>query len=62
MYVTLRKHDDDNNNGVADETVDHLISGCSFLVQREYKGRHDAIASLIYWTFLKQAGIQVQAA
>ena len=45
---------------MADETVDHLISSCSFLVQREYKGRHDAIASLIHWTLLKQAGVQVQ--
>ena len=29
-------------------------------MQREYKGRHDAIASLIHWTLLKQAGVQVQ--
>ena len=42
--------------GVADETVDP----CLFLVQREYKGRHDAIVSLIHWTSLKQAGVQVQ--
>ena len=45
--------------GIADETVDHLVSSCSYLVQREYKGRHDAIASLIHWTLLKQAGCQV---
>jgi len=44
--------------GVADETVGHLIiSSCS---QHKYKGRHDAIASLIHWTLLKQAGVQVQ--
>jgi len=42
--------------GIADETVDHLASSCSYLVQREYKGRHDAIASLIHWTLLKLAG------
>jgi len=45
---------------MADETVDHLISSCSYLVQREYKGRHDAITSLIHWTLLKQAGVQVE--
>jgi len=46
--------------GVADETVDHLISSCSFLVQYEYKGRHNAITSLIHWTLLKQPRVQVQ--
>ena len=44
---------------LADEIVDHLVSSCSYLVQRENKGRHDAIASLIHWTLLKQAGCQV---
>jgi len=39
--------------GCADETVDHLVSCCSYLVQREYKGRHDAVASLIHWTLAK---------
>ena len=29
------------------------ISCCSYLVQREYKGRHDAVASLIHWTLAK---------
>ena len=45
---------------MADETVDHLISSCSFLVQLGYKGSHDATAFLIHWTLLKQAGVQVQ--
>jgi len=40
--------------GCADETVDHLVSCCSYLVQREYKGRHDAVASLIHWTLAKE--------
>ena len=34
--------------GCADETVDHLVSSCSYLVQREYKDRHDAVASLVH--------------
>ena len=25
----------------ADESIDHVVSGCSKLVQREYKRRHD---------------------
>ena len=47
--------------GIADETVDHLISSCSYLVQREYKGRHDSVASLLHWTLLKQAGCHLQS-
>jgi len=27
--------------------------------KREYKGRHDAVAPLLYWTLLKQAGCHV---
>jgi len=46
--------------GIADETVDQLISSCSCLVQRQYKGRHDAIASLLHWALSKQVGPQVQ--
>jgi len=30
--------------GMADETVDYLISSCSYLVQQEYKEKHDAIS------------------
>ena len=41
--------------GMVDETVDHLISSYSY-----FKGRHDAIASLIHWTLLKLAGVQAQ--
>ena len=40
--------------GCADETVDHLVSSCSYLVQREYKGRHDAVASLVHWRLAKE--------
>jgi len=31
-----------------DETIDHLISSCSFLVQSQYKKRHDVVASYIH--------------
>ena len=43
----------------SDETIDHLISSCAFLAQREYKSRHDRIASLVHYTRAKQAGFTV---
>ena len=42
-----------------DETVDHLISGCSHLAQSQYKARHDQVASLVHWHLRKSAGIDV---
>ena len=31
------------------ETVSHIISGCSKLAQKEYKKRHDNVARAIHW-------------
>jgi len=47
--------------GGADETIDHLVSCCPVLVQREYKLRHDRVAShvRIHWMLTKQAGFPV---
>ena len=42
--------------GTMDETIDHLVSSCSYLAQREYKRRHDCIASLVHYTLAKQSG------
>jgi len=40
----------------SDKTVDHLISYCPSLVQREYKQRHDKIAGLVHWQLSRKAG------
>ena len=45
--------------GSANETVDHLTSCCTFLVQREYRKRHDKVASLIHWHIMKLNGFSV---
>jgi len=45
--------------GISDETVDHLTSCCLFLVQREYKKRHDRIASFVHWHLMKINGFTV---
>jgi len=46
--------------GSFDETIDHLVSCCTVLAQREYKSRHDNVASHVHWMLAKHAGFPVQ--
>ena len=32
-----------------DESIDHIVSGCSKLVQDEYKKRHDNLGKIVHW-------------
>ena len=34
---------------VKNETVSHIVSGCSKLAQKEFKKRHDNVARAIHW-------------
>ena len=43
----------------ADETIDHLISSCSYIAQTQYKKRHDLVASYVHWNLAKIAGFYV---
>ena len=38
------------------ETVHHLVSGCTMLAGTKYKHRHDTIAKYIHWCLLKEHG------
>ena len=40
--------------GDGDETIYHIISKCSKLVQREYKTRHDWVEKVIHWELCKK--------
>ena len=31
-----------------DESIDHIVSGCSKLAQNEYKRRHDNLGKMVY--------------
>ena len=35
--------------GDRDETINHMISECSKLTQKEYKARHDWVGKVIHW-------------
>ena len=43
--------------GEKDETVNHLISECSKMAQREYKRRHDWVGRRVHWDVCKKYGI-----
>ena len=32
-----------------DETIDHVLSGCTKLAQQDYKARHDKVAAALHW-------------
>ena len=40
--------------GNRDETINHIISKCSKLAQKEYKTRHDWFGKVIYWEMCKK--------
>ena len=35
--------------GKVDESIDHIVSGCSKLAQKEYKRRHDNLRKIVHW-------------
>ena len=40
--------------GDRDETINHIISECSILAQKEYKTRHDWVGKVIHWEMCKK--------
>ena len=32
-----------------DKNIDHIVSGCSKLAQKEYKRRHDNLRKIVHW-------------
>ena len=40
--------------GYRDETINHIISECSKLAQKEYKARHDWVGKVIHWEMCKK--------
>ena len=41
-------------SGDRDETINHIISECSKLAQKEYKTRHDWVGKVIHWEMCKK--------
>ena len=45
----------------ADETINHIVSECAKLAQREYKRRHDWVGRRIHWGTCGANGIHVKS-
>ena len=37
-----------------DESIDHIVSGCSKLAQKEYKRRHDNLGKIVHWKLARK--------
>ena len=42
----------------ADESIDHVVSGCSKLVQKEYKRRHDNLGKVVHWKLARNRSFE----
>ena len=38
----------------ADESIDHVVSGCSKLAQKGYKIRHDNLGEIVHWKLARK--------
>ena len=45
--------------GEINESVQHLVAGCSILASSEYKDRHNKAASIVHWRMCQKYGIDV---
>ena len=41
-----------------DESIDHIISACSKLAQKEYKRRHDKLGKIVHWKLARKCNFE----
>ena len=46
--------------GKCGESVQHIVSGCEKLAQKEYKRRHNNVVKKIHWDLCKKHGLDHQ--
>ena len=44
----------------ADESIDHIVSGCSKVAQKEYKRRHDNLGKIVHWKLAKKCNFEAE--
>ena len=42
----------------ADGSIDHVVSGCSNLAQKEYKRRHDNLLKIVHWKLARKCNFE----
>ena len=43
-----------------DESIDHVVSGCSKLAQNEYKRRHDNLGKIVHWKLARKKNFEAE--
>ena len=41
-----------------DKSIDHIVSGCSKLAQKEYKKRHDNLGKIVHWKLARKCNFE----
>ena len=41
-----------------DESIDHIVSGCSKFTQKEYKRRHDNLGKIVHWKLARKCNFE----
>ena len=42
----------------ADESIDHVVSGCSKLAQKDYKRRYDNLGKIVHWKLARKCNFE----
>ena len=43
-----------------DESIDHIVSGCGKLAQKEYKRRHDNLGKIVHWKLARKCELKLE--
>ena len=43
-----------------DESIDHIVSGCSKLAQKEYKRRHKNLGKIVHWKLVRKSNFEAR--
>ena len=44
----------------ADESIDHIVSGCSKLAQKDYKRMHDNLGKIVDWKLARNCNLKLE--
>ena len=46
--------------GKVDESINHIVSGCSKLAQKEYKRMHDNLGKIVHWKLARECNFEAR--
>ena len=42
------------------ESIDHIVSGCSKLAWKEYKRKHDNLGEIVHWKLARKCNLKLE--